>query len=126
MTRLSQCIKQHNCNHTNRFVIGVNEDDFVVFVYTILIHPVRVQNSQVTTSLSYTLLGCAPQSTLELEVVYTLADRLSESCTCNSNPPHQILHPFEIVCQDTPLATGFLRLPRRTRMRYTTYPCLAL
>jgi len=29
----------------NRFVVGINQDDLVVFVYTILIYPVRVEDS---------------------------------------------------------------------------------
>ena len=35
---------------THGLVTGVNEDDLVVFVYTILVNPVRVQYPQVTTA----------------------------------------------------------------------------
>ena len=30
---------------THRFVVGINQDDLVVFVYTILIYPVRIEDS---------------------------------------------------------------------------------
>lgn len=62
---------------TYRFVAGVDEDDLVVLVHTVLVHPVRVENPQVPASPSNTLLRHTPQTTLGLEVVDTLADGLT-------------------------------------------------
>jgi len=59
---------------TNGLVIGVNEDDLVIFIDAVLINPVRVQYSQVTTTPTNTLLCNTPQPSLGLEVVHTLAD----------------------------------------------------
>lgn len=53
---------------------GVNEDDLVIFVDTILVNPIRVQYSQVTTTPADTLFGNTPQSSLGFEVVHTLTD----------------------------------------------------
>lgn len=39
----------------NGFVLGVNKDDFVVFVGRVLIDPVRVQHSKISTSTANTL-----------------------------------------------------------------------
>lgn len=58
-------------------MVGVNEDDLVVLVNTVLVDPVRVQHTQVATPPSNTLLRHAPQATLELEVVHTLVDGLA-------------------------------------------------
>ena len=52
---------------------GVNEDDLVIFVYTILVNPIRVQHSQVTTTPANTFFRNASQSSLGLEVVHTLS-----------------------------------------------------
>ena len=58
-------------------MVGVNEDNFVVLVNTILVNPVRVQDTQVTASLADTLLRYTSQTSLGLEVVDTLADGLA-------------------------------------------------
>ena len=58
-------------------MVGVNEDNFVVLVDTILVNPVRVQDTQVTASLADTLLRYTSQTSLGLEVVDTLADGLA-------------------------------------------------
>lgn len=63
----------HEPNITHRLVVGVNKDNLVVLVNTVLVDPVRVKHTQVSASASNTLLSGAPQSTLELEVVDTLA-----------------------------------------------------
>ena len=62
-------------------MVGVDQDNLVVLVHTVLVHPVRVQHPQIAASLSYTLLGGAPQATLELEVVDTLANGFTEGGT---------------------------------------------
>ena len=58
-------------------MVGVDKDNLVVLVHTVLVDPVRVQHPQVAAPLSDTLLGGAPQAALELEVVDTLADGLA-------------------------------------------------
>jgi len=58
----------------NGFVIGVNEDDLVIFVDTILVNPIGVQDSQITTTPANTLFRDTPQSSLRLEVIHTLMD----------------------------------------------------
>lgn len=54
-------------------MVGVNENDLVIFVDTILVDPVRVQDAQVTAPLAHSLLSGAPETPLEFEVVDTLA-----------------------------------------------------
>ena len=66
---------------TYSFVAGVHEDDLVVFVDTVLVDPVRVEDTEVATSPANTLLSSAPQAALELEVVDTLADGLAVGST---------------------------------------------
>ena len=60
----------------------VNEDDLVVLVNTVLVNPVRVQDTQVAASLANTLFRNALQAALGLEVVDTLADGLAVGGTC--------------------------------------------
>ena len=55
----------------------LNKDDFVVLVDTILVDPVRVEDSQVAASATDALLSNTPQSTLGLEVVDTLTNGLA-------------------------------------------------
>jgi hypothetical protein len=55
-------------------VTWINEDDFVVLVYTVLIYPIGVQYPQVTTTPANTFFRNAPQSSLGFEVVHTLTD----------------------------------------------------
>jgi len=74
-------------------VAGVNENDLVVFVDTVLVHPVRVEHTKVTAPPANTLLRHAPQTTLRLEVVNTLADGLAVGRTLGDvflavTPPH--------------------------------------
>lgn len=66
---------------TYRLVVGVHENDLVVFVHTVLVNPVRVQDTQVTASLANALLRDALQATLGLEVVDTLANGLAVGST---------------------------------------------
>ena len=55
-------------------MVGVNEDNFVVLVDTILVNPVRVQDTEVSAPTSDALLSYASKTALELQVVDTLAD----------------------------------------------------
>ena len=55
----------------------VDEDDLVVLVDTILVHPVGVENPEVTAAPANTLLRNALQTALGLKLVDTLADGLA-------------------------------------------------
>jgi len=66
---------------TNSFVVRIHKDNFVVLVNTVLVHPVRVQDSQVSTASSNTFLGGTPETALGLQVVDTLADRFAVGST---------------------------------------------
>ena len=55
-------------------MIGINEDDFIVLVHAVLIDPIRIENAQIATPATDTLLCNGAQATLKLEVVHTLAD----------------------------------------------------
>jgi len=50
---------------TNSLVVRINQDDFIVLVNTILVHPVRVEYSQIPTTPSHTLLCRTPERPLE-------------------------------------------------------------
>ena len=62
---------------TYGLVVGINEDNLIVFVDAILVDPVGVQDAQVAAPLANTLLSDALQAALGLEVVNTLADGLA-------------------------------------------------
>lgn len=62
-------------------MVGVDEDDLVVLVHTVLVDPVRVKHTQVAAPLANTLLRNALETPLGLEVVDTLADGLAEGGT---------------------------------------------
>lgn len=61
-------------------VLRVNEDDLEVLVSGILVDPVRVQNSQVGTTTTDTLLSSGLEGSLVLKLVNTLVGWLS----CNA------------------------------------------
>ncbi len=63
------------------FVLGVDEDDFVVLVRGVLVNPVRVENAQVGAAAADTLLGGGLERSLVLELVHTLVGGLA----CGSN-----------------------------------------
>lgn len=60
---------------------GVHKDDLVVFINTILIDPVRIQNAQVATTATNALLCDTPQASLELEMINALTDGLAVGST---------------------------------------------
>ena len=63
---------------------SLDEDDLVVLVHSVLVDPVRVQDPQVGTSTTDTLLGGGLKTSLELEVVDTLPDGLTVGGPCVS------------------------------------------
>ena len=69
-----------DCTHS--LVVGVDEDNLVVLVNTVLVDPVRVQDTEVTASLADTLLRNAPQTALRLELSDTLTNGLAVGGTC--------------------------------------------
>ena len=66
---------------TYSLVAGVDEDDLVVLVDTILVDPVGVENTEVPAPPANTLLRNAPQTALGLELVDTLTDGLAVGST---------------------------------------------
>ena len=62
-------------------MVGVNEDDLVVLVHTVLVDPVGVQDAKVAAALANTLLSNTLETALGLEVVNTLADRFTVGST---------------------------------------------
>ena len=68
-------MKEGYCTHS--LVVGVDEDDLVVLVDTVLVDPVRVEHAQVAALAADALLGRRAQAALVLEVVDTLADGLA-------------------------------------------------
>lgn len=59
------------------FVLGVDEDDFVVLVGRVLVDPVRVEDAQVGAAAADTLLSGRLERTLVLELVDTLVGGLA-------------------------------------------------
>ena len=59
---------------SNGFVEWVNEDDFVEFVCAILTNPVRVEDSKVSASLSYSVFSDSSVGSAWLELVDTLVN----------------------------------------------------
>lgn len=62
-------------------VLGVDQDDLIVLVGSILVDPVRVQNSQVGTSSSNSLLSSSSQRSLVLELRNTHVSGLTVGST---------------------------------------------
>ena len=58
-------------------VVGVDENDFIVLVNTILVDPVGVQDTEVAAASSDTLFSSRAETTLVLQVVNTLANGLA-------------------------------------------------
>jgi hypothetical protein len=71
---------------------SLDEDDLVVLVDSVLVDPVRVQDPQVGTSTTDTLLSGGLEASLELEVVDTLPNGLTVGGTCSS--ASHISHPM--------------------------------
>lgn len=69
---------------TDSLVRGVDEDDFKVLVSGVLVDPVRVQDTQVTTLATDTFFGSGTEGTLVLELVDTFVDGLTVGSTLGS------------------------------------------
>ena len=68
-------MKEGYCTHS--LVVGVDEDDLVVLIDTVLVDPVRVEDAQVAAPAADALLRDTAQATLGLEVVDTLVHGLA-------------------------------------------------
>jgi hypothetical protein len=66
---------------TDGLVVGINEDDLEVLVGSILVNPVRVQDTQVSALATDTLLSGGLERALVLKVVDTLVDGLTVGST---------------------------------------------
>ena len=66
-------------------MIGVDEDDLIILVHTILVDPVRVQDTQVTATTANSLFRSAPQTALVLEVIDALVNGFTICCSCQKN-----------------------------------------
>ena len=62
-------------------MVRIDENDLVVLVYTVLIDPVRVEDTEVTASLANSLFSSTSQTALVLEMVDTLTDGFTIGCT---------------------------------------------
>jgi len=62
---------------TYRFVVGVDEYNLIILVHSVLVDPIGIQYPQVATTTANAFFSNTPQTTLELEMVDTLADRFA-------------------------------------------------
>jgi hypothetical protein len=58
-------------------VVRVDQYNFVILVDTVLVNPVRVQHTQISTSSTNSLFGNAPKPSLRFEMVDTLVHRFA-------------------------------------------------
>lgn len=65
-------------------VLGVNQDDLEVLVCGVLVHPVRIQYTQVRATAADTVLGSGPELALVLKLVNTLVSGLTVGNTLRS------------------------------------------
>lgn len=68
---------------TYSLVAWVYQDNFEVFVDTILVNPVGIQDTQITTATADTFFSSALQAALVLEMVNTLTDGFTVGSTCS-------------------------------------------
>ena len=66
---------------TYSFVVRIHQDDFIILVDSVLVYPIRVEDSQVSASPSHSLLCNTPVTALRFEVIYTLANRFTVGST---------------------------------------------
>lgn len=65
-------------------MVGINKDNFVVFINTVLVDPVRVENAKISTASAHTLFGHRSKATLEFELIDSLSDGFTIGCTYKS------------------------------------------
>ena len=53
-------------------VLGIDENDFKVFVSRVLVDPVRIENAEVSAAAANSLFGGGAEGTLIFELVHTL------------------------------------------------------
>jgi hypothetical protein len=105
---------------TDGLVLRIDEDDFVVLVGRVLVHPVRVENTQIRTTAADTLLCGGAEGALVLKLIDTLVRGFTYSRRQSSNPNVFIVTGSKVAQNApyvAPLGAGRLRPPRRTRMR---------
>jgi hypothetical protein len=66
---------------TDSLVRRIDKDDFKVLVSSVLVDPVRVQHTEVSTLTANTFFSSGTERTLVLQLRNTLIDRLTESST---------------------------------------------
>jgi hypothetical protein len=59
-------------------VVRINKDNLEILVRSILVDPVRVENTEVAATTSHSLLGLAAKRALPFELIDSLSGRLSE------------------------------------------------
>jgi hypothetical protein len=69
-------------------VLGIHKDDFEILVRSILINPIRIQNTQIGTLSPNSFLGRRPQTLLVLELIDTLIRGFPERSTLPSQSSH--------------------------------------
>jgi hypothetical protein len=73
------CHRNHNrCwKQTYSFVARIHKNNLEILVNTVLVHPVRVQDPQISAAPSNAFLRGTPETALGFQVVDTLTDRLA-------------------------------------------------
>ena len=74
----------HGWVTSDDFVVGVDHEDFVVFVGRVLSNPVRVEYSRIAHSFTGTFFGDRLDSVLEFQRVDTLVDGFTVGGTLGS------------------------------------------
>jgi hypothetical protein len=104
---------------TDSLMGGVDEDDFKVLVGSILVDPVRVEDTEVGTLATDTFFSSGLERALVLELVHTFVDRLAISSTLGSHSLATTATDADTVDNETLLGlvsqTTSLIRTRRTR-----------
>jgi hypothetical protein len=69
-------------------VLRIHKDDFEILVRSILINPIRIQNTQIRTLSPNSFLGRRPQTLLVLELIDTLIRGFPVCSALPSQSPH--------------------------------------
>jgi len=103
---------------TNSFVIRVHQNNLVIFVDSILVDPIRIQHSQISTPPTNSFFGNTPETTLRLEVVHTLAHGFTV-CSTLWNVLFAVTPPYADTVDDISLLGLVSQLPSLVRTRWT-------